>query len=107
MAIQNVTLANGDNLLIQPPSGKRYAILTIMVCNTSDAADADFTMYFVPNGGPTNISTMVVNQMPLPRQETFTFDTEKLILDGGDKIVLNSSGPTFGILTATVSFMEV
>lgn len=107
MAIQNVTIGNGDFLLIEPPAGKRYAVLTIMVCNTSDSADADFTMHFVPNGGPTNTSTMVVNQMPLPRQETFTFDTEKLILDAGDKIVLNSSGPTYSILTATVSFMEV
>jgi hypothetical protein len=107
MAIQSALLANGDNTLITVPGGKRYAILTIMVCNTSDAVDGDFTMYFVPDTGPTNTSTMVVNQMPMPAQETFTFDTEKLILEEGDKIILNSSGPTYSILNATVSFMEV
>ena len=49
---------------------------------------------------------MVVKELPVPGGETFTFDSEKIILEAGDKIVLlGAHNPSR--LSATVSFMEV
>jgi hypothetical protein len=41
----------------------------------------------------------------MPAQETFTFNIERLILEGGDKVVLTS--PNSDRLSATISFLEV
>ena len=41
----------------------------------------------------------------LPAGETFTFDSEKVVLEAGDKIVVLGESPTN--LSATVSFLEV
>jgi len=48
---------------------------------------------------------MVVRNLILPAGETFTFDSEKIILEEGDKIVLLGESPTN--LSATVSYLEV
>lgn len=108
MAIVNEQLGTGDTTVITVPASTTYAVLTILVCNTSDVDSSEFTMYFIPGGGSSTAGpgTMVVNSMPMAPAETFTFDTEKLILNEGDKIVMNTTTP-YNILTATVSFMEV
>mgnify|MGYP001097283287 CR=1 FL=1 len=108
MAIINEMLGDGDTTILTVPAGKQYAVLTILLCNTSDISASDFTMYFVPGDGVSgpSVGTMVVNSMPLSAAETFTFDTEKLILNEGDRVVLATSTP-FDIITATISFMEV
>jgi hypothetical protein len=48
---------------------------------------------------------MVVRSLELPAGETFTFDSEKIVLEAGDKIVALGESPTN--LVATVSFLEV
>ena len=51
-----------------------------------------------------------MHDLSLPAKETFTFDSEKIILEQGDKIVLIGS-PDIGAgltnLSATVSYLEV
>jgi len=41
----------------------------------------------------------------MPAQETFSFNTERLILEEGDSVVLNS--PDSNRLSATISYLEV
>ena len=48
---------------------------------------------------------MVVRALVLPAGETFTFDSEKIVLETGDKIVALGESPTN--LVATVSYLEV
>ena len=48
---------------------------------------------------------MVVKEMPVPGGETFTFDTEKVVLEAGDKITVLSQAPLN--LSITVSYLEV
>jgi len=69
------------------PAGKTYAITNILVCNNGASGTADFDMHFVPNGDPAdNYNTRVINNLTLPTGETFTFDSEKIVLDAGDSL---------------------
>lgn len=70
-----------------------FAITSIMVCNNDSSGTASFDMHFIANGdpfsdgsvpGPTN--SRVINNLTLAPEETFTFDTEKIILHPGDSI---------------------
>lgn len=124
MAIQNVKLddtgvtdgsgvTNYRHDLLVVPADTRYAVTTIMVCNSYDPAapnpDAEecvFDMFIVPNGSSTTPdTTVVVRKLSIPAGETFTFDSEKIILEEFDKIVLDGAAP--GNLVATVSYLEV
>ena len=93
------------------PTGKTYAITNILICNNSTSAAATFDMHLVKSGTAlSNPVTRVVHDLSLPAKETFTFDSEKIVLDAGDKIVLIGSpdaGSGNTTLSATVSFLEV
>ena len=111
MAIAQVAIGNTDTILLTVPASTSYAITTIMVVNPNsyDATgtnDSSFDMHFVKNAEAKSNINMVVKELPVPGGETFTFDSEKIILEAGDKIVLlGAHNPSR--LSATVSFMEV
>ena len=112
MAIYNAQVGVNPVTLLEVPSGKQYAILTVLVCNTAipdplqpDANITNFDMYLVPNGGTKGLSTIVLNTVELPAGETFTFDSEKIVLEAGDKLIVQGESPT--LLTATASYLEV
>ena len=118
MAIVNyqMTTTQLDALIV--PANTTYAITNIMVCNTyspsgaSPAANsATFDMHFVASGSAlSNSVTCVVRELTLPAGETFTFDSEKIVLSAGDKVSF-VAGPDLGggltNLAVTVSYLEV
>ena len=93
------------------PVGKSYAITNIMVCNTDDTATATFDMHLIPSGSAlANKVTRVIKGLELPTGETFTFDSERIVLEEGDKIVFVAEPDLGSFLTdlaATVSYLEV
>jgi hypothetical protein len=93
------------------PTGKSYAITNILVCNTNLADDATFDMHLIPSGDPLdNAVTAVVRSLTLPPGETFTFDSERIVLEEGDKVTFVATpdiGGTLTNLAATVSYLEV
>jgi hypothetical protein len=112
MAIENVAIASTDTDLLVVPVGKSYAVLTIMVCNTEapnpvhlEHGLTNFDLHFVKSGDPKSNTNMVIRSLDLPAGETFTFDSEKIVLNEGDKIVALGESPTN--LVATVSYLEV
>lgn len=119
MALAQVIIKDTDTTVLTVPAGKRYAITTIMICNTANinkVTGTNFNMHFVKQGDPTgNNLNKVVNTLDLPPGETFTFDSEKIILDTGDRIVFTATPVidpdelVFRLtdLSATVSFLEV
>lgn len=113
MAIANTLVVGTYTDLLTVPAGKRYAITTIMVCNTfapnpghEEDGQTEFDMNIVPSGQSITDQNQVINTLQLPAGETFTFDTEKIVLEAGDKVSIRSNSPD-GILAATVSYMEV
>jgi hypothetical protein len=119
MAIKSVQIGVEDTELLEVPAGIRFAVTVIMICNTSepdpadpDANAASFTMHFVKTGDPISDLNTVIKSLPLPAGETFTFDTEKIIMEQFDKIVINGDYPAGGdssanYLSATTSFLEL
>lgn len=112
MAIYNSQFGVDPVTLLDVPAGKQYAILTVLVCNTAipdplqpEANVTNFDMYLVPNGSSKGLSTIVLNTVELPAGETFTFDSEKVVLEAGDRLIIQGESPD--VLTATVSYLEV
>jgi hypothetical protein len=123
MAIENSQLATTQLDLLEVPAGKSYAITTVMVCNSSSTDAASFDMHLVKSGEAlSNTKTLIVKELNLPAGETFTFDSEKIVLEAGDKLafVAEPGYPNYGPgganpvaggqytdLVATVSYLEV
>ena len=110
MAINNVLILDTDTTVLSVPAGKKYAITTLLVCNyagtTSIANDSSFNMHVIKgSGGVKGNDNLILNSIEMPAQETFTFNVERLILEGGDRVILNS--PDTDLLSATISYLEV
>ena len=112
MAIVNAQLTTTQLDVLTVPSGKRYAITTIMVCNSNVSPQtAKFDLHFIPNTEPLdNTKTCVVRDLEIPAGETFTFDSEKIILEEGDSVSFVAE-PDIGAgltnLAATISYLEI
>jgi hypothetical protein len=111
MAIVNAQLTTTQLDVLTVPAGKSYAITNILVCNTSAADAASFDMHFIPSGDSlANKVTRVVNELNLPAGETFSFDTEKIVLEEGDKVSFVAEpdiGASLTDLAAMISYLEV
>jgi hypothetical protein len=110
MAIINRQLTTTQLDLLIVPAEKSFAITNILVCNNG-GADAAFDLHLIPQSASLNNAvTRVINNLTLPAGETFTFDTEKIVLEEGDKISFVAE-PDIGAgvtnLAATVSYLEV
>ena len=111
MAIVNAQLTTTQLDILTVPAGKTYAITNILVCNNDATDDASFDLHFIPNGDPLNNAvTRIVNNLILPAKETFTFDSERIVLEAGDKVSFVAEpdlGSGLTDLAATVSYLEV
>ena len=119
--VLNIATTPGtDDVAVDPlaPASTQYAILTLVVCNTaaedlSGANDATFDLYIVPAvanpSGTGSIAvgaqTQIAKRVRVAGSDTFTFDTEKMVLGAGDRIILEGQAPYN--LSATVSYLEV
>jgi len=92
MAIVNEHLKSNDyTIILTVPPGKSYAITNILVCNNGSVGSATFDMHFVPQSDPiSNDVTRVINNLELPAGETFTFDSERIVLEVGDRLVFQA-----------------
>lgn len=112
MAIENAQLTTTQlDILTVPAVPNGYAITTVMVCNSNSVDTASFDMHLIKNGEAlSNTKTIIVKELTLPAGETFTFDSEKIILEEGDKLSFVAE-PDIGAgvtnLVATVSYLEV
>jgi len=108
MAITN-TEVNGTVDVLTVPAGKSYAITSILITNigpedATGGEDSNFTLYAVTGSYNANRS-MIVNNALLPGAETFTLDSEKIVLSAGDFIRVAQSGDNN--LSVVVSYLEV
>jgi hypothetical protein len=110
MAISNAAVATTDTTILTVPSGKKYAITTLLVCNTATddgtgVNDTSFDMHVIPSGQSKSTSNLVLNDLEVTASDTFTFNVERLILEQDDRVVLVGRSPTN--LSATISYLEV
>jgi len=122
MAIKQAQLTTTQLDLLTVPEGSTQAITNIIVCNTyspfgasPEAREAAFTMYIVKaldpaTPGAIGAASTVVKDLILPAGETFTFDSERIVLESSDMVSFESqltSGPGSTDLSATISYLEV
>lgn len=110
MAIISALIQETDTIILTVPAGEKYAITTLLVCNYSTSTNAIFDSSFdmhviLGSGGVKSNANKILNNVSMPAQETFTFSVERLILEGGDRVVLIS--PDSDKLSATISYLEV
>jgi hypothetical protein len=111
MAITNHEITTGQTVdVLLVPAGKTFAVTGLLLCNTAavDPAggnDSTFTIYAVANGEAPGNKNIIVNSVTLPGAETFTLDTEKLILAAGDKVRISVGGASN--VASVVSYLEV
>lgn len=111
MAITNAQLTTTQLNVLTVPAGKTYAITNILVCNNDASDNANFDLHLIPSGDPLdNAITRVVNNLVLPAAETFTFDSERIVLEAGDSVSFVAEpdiGSGLTDLSATISYLEV
>lgn len=129
MPIHNLLVSTTDQDLIQVPDpykaigtwdpldpndppARRFAITNILVCNNEapnlaheEAGTTNFDLHVVKRNEAKGDINKIINALQLPAGETFTLDSEKIVLESGDRIVIVGDSPTN--LSATVSWLEV
>jgi len=122
MAIVNTQIGGAYTDILTVPSlssdpdynAGGYAVTTIMFCNTAqnpqlevytDGGDTFLDVHVCPSGEAAGVGNMILNNIPIPAGETFSMDSEKLILKPGDVIKAATTSPTN--ITATVSYIPV
>lgn len=110
MAIANANINLTDTTLLTVPAEKSFAITTILICNTSvddgtGTNNTRFDMHVIPNGQTKADRTLVINNVEVAAEDTFTFNVERLVLEGGDSVVLIAKQADK--LSATISYLEV
>ena len=64
-----------------------------------------FDLHFVKQGNAIGNLNKVIGSMPMTAGETFTFDTEKIILEENDLVYALTTSPE--VISATISYLEV
>lgn len=88
-----------------PNDIQEHAVTCIIFCNVSDTTSVNLSLYAIPNGSAFASTHTVIKQLEIPAGETFSFDTEKLVLSTGD--VLYAIASIDNTLVCTVSSMRV
>ena len=117
MAIVNTIITNVRTDGLTVPAGKSYAVTNILVCNQG-ATDVAFDMHLLPSGGGGFDTALnrVINNLVLPSTETFSFDSERIVLEAGDIVAFKGTpgngtatpgSDEYTNLSATLSYLEV
>lgn len=101
-----ITTSGDDIFFVDPLWGanQEYAVTCMIFCNTS-ASDVVLNLYAVPNGLSVAPQTQIIKDLTVPAGETFSFDSEKVILSTDDRIRAVASANNR--LSVTVSSMRV
>ena len=86
--------------LLIVPSDTEMAISTIFFCNTSETQYDDFWIYGVPTGETAGDDNVILLKVRVDPTDTFTMDTERIILGAGDKLQAKS---VYGTINSIVS----
>ena len=106
MAIRNSTISTTETDIFVCPgvSQEEHAVTCIIFCNVS-ALDSTLDLYVIPNGEVLASKHQIIKTLAVAATDTVTFDTEKIILSTGDRIVAKSE--IDASIVCTVSSMRV
>lgn len=102
MAISNTTINTAPQAIYT--SQGNNAIVTAYFCNTS-ANPVTFSVHAVPNGSTADITNIIYSNVNITTNDTYVWDTEKLILSDGDSLWAVASDDD--VVVVTVCDVEV
>ena len=114
MAIHNNFIDAGPTTLYT--SSGTNAVTIMIFCNYADFdnipgdtslpdADTFLSLYIVKNGQSHADYNKILHVLSIPAGETFIMDTEKFVLDNGDRIIAETTSPA--TVSCTISTIEV
>lgn len=110
MALSSTQITtSGEDIFLCPgtaPSDiQEHAVTCMIFCNTTTADDVTLNLYAVPTGLSVATQTQIIKDLLIPAGETFSFDSEKMVLSTGDRIRAVASANAR--LSVSVSSMRV
>jgi hypothetical protein len=104
MTLRSTLLSDSASPIIQVVTGQQYAITSMFFCNTT-SSDSILQVHLVPDGGTFRNDNKIIHNLLINPGDTFTFDTEKIILDSGDSV--QAKADPAGSISATLSYVRV
>jgi hypothetical protein len=111
MAItSNLVTTSGSAIYTAPGTigsdDREYAVTCMMFCNYDPINDVTLDLYLLaPLPAAISNTNKIIHELVIPAGETFTFDTEKLVLATGERIWAEASANTR--LSVSVTSMRV
>jgi hypothetical protein len=111
MAIESTLITTlGQDVYVAPgtPSTdeREYAVTCMIFCNYSTSDEILDIWLLGPSPAAIGPQYQVIKSLTIPAGETFTFDTEKIVLATGERVHAKTSNAN-DRLTVTVSSMRV
>lgn len=93
MAITNYQVGTGTGTAafevgVDEPSTATSVAITVIYITNKSSSDGNVDIYVVPSGDSVSENFKIYNNLLIPAQDTYIVDTEKLILETGDKIII-------------------
>jgi hypothetical protein len=78
--------------------------VTVIYVTNKTSSDGNVNIYVVPSGDTVSEDFKIYNNLLIPAQDTYIVDTEKLILESGDKIYIEApdSAAQFNATISTI-----
>lgn len=103
--VKNDYLTTNGLVLAEAQPGEMLASVLMIFCNESSDSKT-IQVHVVPSGKSLGNATSIITGVELTVADTFTFSTEKLILDPGSKIVAICDQDDVSVV-GTVSYMDI
>jgi hypothetical protein len=98
----NITSTSQTDVYV---SAGESGITTLIICNHHASTDAVVDVWVVPSGATLSSAHQILKSMTIVAADTFVMDMEKLMLDGGDKVVIQSDQAN--VVNSVISSMAV
>lgn len=105
MSIKSTEITTSGSSIFVCPADEEHAITCMIFCNDNITTDLLLSIRLVKSGDNTTTSpNKIISNLSIPHGETFTFDSERIVLDGGDYV--HATADNTGLM-ATVSTIRV
>lgn len=105
MAINSTLITTAGNDIFTCPTDEEHAVTCMMFCNYSTQPVTLDLWLLGPTPAAISNTSIVIHELDIPAGETFTFDTEKIILSSGERV--HAQADVDSRLSVTVSSMRV
>ena len=110
MAIQSIAIGATDTTIFTATGDKMIA--TMIFCNQAlpnplqvDSNVTYLDIHLVKKLESASSTNRIVNALMIPAGETVFFDTERIVLQDGDKVIASTTSPA--VITCTISTVDI